>query len=230
MAAEHGFRGRIHLVNDVIPLLFPAELGQESVAAIIGTGSAFWARNARDELTRIGGVEWLASDEGAAMDLGKRALIAMVRAADGRDAATTITQRAELTDAAVLSLARELGEDPHPKQRLAGLARAVTAAWIDDDDEVAACIVAAAVADVEVALATTARHLDAPAAATWIFGGGLVSASVPYQRLILGACRRASGGASDVRVVENALDLLRSFAAHGWAERVGTRFTRTVTA
>ena len=230
LAAEHAYAGRIHLFNDVAPLLFTGKRGTETVASIIGTGSAFWTRNAGDALARVGGVEWLGSDEGAAADLGKRALVAVVRAADGRAAATTITRRAGYDDAGALVLARELGEVAHPKLPLAQLARAVTAAWVEDGDEVAGAIVAAAVADVEVALATAARHLANPATATWVFCGGLVSGSVDYQRLILAAVARASGGASDVRVVENALDLLRTMAAHGWADRLGPRYARVVPA
>jgi N-acetylglucosamine kinase-like BadF-type ATPase len=230
LVREHGYPGRIHLFNDVAPLLFTGERGTETVASIIGTGSAFWARDHEDRLARIGGVEWLGSDEGAAADLGKRALVAMVRAADGRAGATTITARAGYDDAGALTLARELGETAHPKRGLATLAKAVTAAWVEDGDETAAAIVTAAVADVEAALTTAARHLATPAAATWVFCGGLISGSLDYQRLILGAVARASGGASDVRVVENALESLRSFAAHGWADRLTERYRRTVSA
>ncbi|MBW3085348.1 N-acetylmuramic acid/N-acetylglucosamine kinase [Austwickia sp. TVS 96-490-7B] len=228
LAITHQYDGTIHLVNDVAPLLFSGAPGTETVAAIIGTGSAFWTRDATDSLTRVGGVEWLASDEGAAVDLGKRALIAMVRAADGRGPATTITTHANLNDADTLHLARTLGETAHPKQHLAGLAPAVTTAWTDDHDPVATEIITAAVADVEAALAASARFLSHPAAASWLFCGGLVSGSDDYQQLILAAATRASGGATDLRVVQNALDLLRSFAAHGWANRVGERYVRTV--
>lgn len=228
LAAAHGHRGRIHLVNDAAPLLFTGPPGSETVASIIGTGSAFWSRDAMDALARVGGVEWLGSDEGAAADLGKRALVAMVRGADGRGSATTITARAGYDDAGALGLARELGETPHPKQGLAALAKAVTAAWVEDGDEVAAGIVAAAAADVEVALATAARRLARPAEATWVFCGGLVNGSLDYQRLILAAAARASGGANDVRLVPDALDLLRSMAAHGWADRLSERNRRTV--
>ena len=154
----------------------------------------------------------------------------MVRAADGRAPATTITARAGYDDAGALELARELGETAHPKQGLAALAKAVTAAWVEDDDEVAGGIVTAAVADVEVALATAARHLSAPAAATWVFCGGLISGAAQYQALVLAAVDRVSGGATDVRVVSDALELLRSCAAHGWADRLGDRYRRTVTA
>lgn len=230
LAREHGYPGRIHLFNDVAPLLFTGAPGTETVASIIGTGSAFWTRDHEDRLARIGGVEWLGSDEGAAADLGKRALLAMVRAADGRAGATTITGRAGYDAAGALTLARELGETAHPKRGLAALAKAVTAAWVEDGDETAAAIVTAAAADVESALTTAARHLAAPSSATWVFCGGLISGSEPYRRLILAAVARASGGATDVRVVENALESLRSFAAHGWAERLTQRYRRTVAA
>ena len=230
LAREHRYSGRIHIVNDAAPLLLTGEAGTETVASIIGTGSAFWTRDDADRLARIGGVEWLGSDEGAAADLGKRALVAMVRAADGRAPATTITARAGYDDAGALELARELGETAHPKQGLAALAKAVTAAWVEDDDEVAGGIVTAAVADVEVALATAARQLSAPAAATWVFCGGLISGAAQYQALVLAAVDRVSGGATDVRVVSDALELLRSCAAHGWADRLGDRYRRTVTA
>ncbi|GAB79187.1 BadF-type ATPase [Austwickia chelonae] len=225
---EHRYLGRIHLFNDILPLLFTDEPGSESVAAIIGTGSAFWARNAQDDITRVGGVEWVASDEGAAVDVGRRGLVAMVRAADGRGEATTITARAGLDDAGALRLARELGQDSRPKKHLAVLARAVTTAWEEDDDAVAGRIMASVVEQVEESFAAAARNLADPAAATWVICGGLVGGCLPYQRLVLGACARASGGAAQVHVVENALGALRSFAARGCASRVGNRYRRTV--
>lgn len=229
LVAEHHYQGSIHITNDVIPLLFVDQYGTESVAGIIGTGSAFWSRDAQDRLGRVGGVEWVASDEGAAVDLGRRGMIAMVRGADGRDTPTSIAARAGYDDKRVLQLAREIAEDPRPKRLLAALSRPVIQAWTEDGDAVAGRIVNEAVADVEQALAAVARHLDQPAQATWVLCGGLVSGSIPYQRLILDACARASGGASDIRCVNNAMELLRVFASQGWAERLGTGYVATIT-
>ncbi|WP_162873060.1 BadF/BadG/BcrA/BcrD ATPase family protein [Austwickia chelonae] len=225
---ERHYLGRVHIFNDILPLLFAEEPGTESVAAIIGTGSAYWSRDSQDVVARVGGVEWVASDDGAAVDVGRRGLVAMVRAADGRGERTSITARAGLDDAGALRLAREAGQDSRPKQLLAPLARAVTQAWTEDDDAVAGRIMIAVVDQVEESFAAAARNLGSPASATWVICGGLVSGCLPYQRLVLDACARASGGAADVRVVENALDSLRSFAARGCAVRVGARYRRTV--
>ena len=58
---------------------------------IAGTGSIVYGRNARDEAARAGGWGHIIGDEGSGYWIGREALAAVMRAADGRGPATRLT-------------------------------------------------------------------------------------------------------------------------------------------
>ncbi|GAA0729775.1 hypothetical protein Drose_33050 [Dactylosporangium roseum] len=182
-AAMHssGLRGAVHVMNDVDPLLFGAPLRGVGGVLVVGTGSCVLARDGA-ELLRLGGTEYLASDEGSAFQLGRAGLVAAVRAYDGRGARTAIRDRLE-RDAGVPvdGLARRLAELPHPKTAVARLATAVTAAWLEDGDDVARGIVEGAVAD----LADMVRHVSRRLGPLdWVMTGGVVCRCAPFTALL----------------------------------------------
>ena len=71
-AQAAGLCAELVVSNDVTPLLLaaPPEVGH--VIAVCGTGTAFLATNGRSAPARVGGCEYLGSDEGSAFDLGLR--------------------------------------------------------------------------------------------------------------------------------------------------------------
>ncbi|MEO7003328.1 MAG: BadF/BadG/BcrA/BcrD ATPase family protein [Ktedonobacterales bacterium] len=73
----------VHLTNDAeLPLAaLPDGAG---VALVAGTGSIALGRNAQGRFARAGGWGHLLGDEGSGYDIGRQALQAVVRAADGR--------------------------------------------------------------------------------------------------------------------------------------------------
>jgi N-acetylglucosamine kinase-like BadF-type ATPase len=81
-----------HLVNDAeLPLsALPAQVG---VALIAGTGSIAVGRNEAGAATRVGGWGHTLGDEGSGYALGAAALVAAVRAADGRGEPTILLER-----------------------------------------------------------------------------------------------------------------------------------------
>src|SRR5579885_1021012 len=81
--------GAIHLTNDA-ELLLSALDNAVGVALIAGTGSIALARNAEGSIKRAGGWGHILGDEGSGYDIGRRALQAATRAADGRDPATAL--------------------------------------------------------------------------------------------------------------------------------------------
>lgn len=86
-----GARARVLVTNDaLIALVAGAGLGP-GVVVIAGTGSIAYGRNSRNEAARAGGWGYILADEGSAYWLGRQALRAVVRAADGRGPATTLT-------------------------------------------------------------------------------------------------------------------------------------------
>jgi glucosamine kinase len=82
----------VHLVNDA-ELLLSALPKQVGVALIAGTGSIAVGRNGAGAATRVGGWGHTLGDEGSGYDIGRSALIAAARAADGRGEPTKLLQR-----------------------------------------------------------------------------------------------------------------------------------------
>jgi N-acetylglucosamine kinase-like BadF-type ATPase len=136
-----GLRADLLVSNDVTPLLlgWPAEAGH--VIAVCGTGSQLLATDGRSAPVRIGGCEYLGSDEGSAFDLGLRGLRAAVRGLDGRGPVTTLSDSlAAQAGVPVAELARALAQLPFPKPAVAALAPVVLRAWLDGDAAAAALV------------------------------------------------------------------------------------------
>ncbi|GAA2690499.1 MULTISPECIES: TIM barrel protein [Actinosynnema] len=128
LALDAGLRGPVVVSNDALPWL--VALGGRGVVVVCGTGSGFLACSGEAPPVRVGGCEYLGSDEGSAFDLGLAGLRAAVRGADGRGPRTTLTTAYHPTPAA---LARELADRSHPKAAVAALAPQVCRAWVDGD-------------------------------------------------------------------------------------------------
>ncbi|AXX29371.1 TIM barrel protein [Actinosynnema pretiosum subsp. pretiosum] len=141
LALDAGLRGPVVVSNDALPWL--VALGGRGVVVVCGTGSGFLACSGDAPPVRVGGCEYLGSDEGSAFDLGLAGLRAAVRGADGRGPRTALTDAYHPSPAA---LARELADRSHPKAAVAALAPQVCRAWVDGD-EVAAGIVDRALDD-----------------------------------------------------------------------------------
>ncbi len=164
------------LSNDVVPLLWgvPALAGR-GVVVVCGTGSGVFGGDGSGRLVRVGGCEYLGSDEGGAVDLGLRGLRAAVRCLDGRGAATRLVpDLAEHLGSPVPEAARRIATEPFPKQRLAALAPVVCGAWLAGDS-VAGEIVRDSIGELVLGVATARARLglgDGGAAAAT---GGVVT-------------------------------------------------------
>jgi sugar phosphate isomerase/epimerase/N-acetylglucosamine kinase-like BadF-type ATPase len=136
LARAAGVRGRLLVSNDSVPWLVAPPLSGRGVVLVCGTGSGFIASDGVNGPCRVGGCEYLGSDEGSAFALGLAGLRAAVRAGDGRGPATTIGARlTALTDGrSPAELARELAAEAFPKAAVAALAPAVSDAWLDGDE------------------------------------------------------------------------------------------------
>jgi N-acetylglucosamine kinase-like BadF-type ATPase len=83
----------IIVVNDALVALEAGAPGRPGVVVISGTGSIAYGRDARDRSARAGGWGYVLADEGSGYWLGRQALRAVMRQADGRDAPTSLTSR-----------------------------------------------------------------------------------------------------------------------------------------
>lgn len=149
------------VTNDVAPLLL--DRAGELVVVVCGTGTSFVARGPGGAMARASGREYLLSDEGGGFDIGLRGLRAVVRAADGRGPATSLTAAATKWAGSVDALAAALNGREDVKTFVASFAVKVleTAAT---GDGVACSIVRDAAAELAVGITAVAEraHLSRP--------------------------------------------------------------------
>ncbi len=83
---------RVTAEHDVVTALVGASVAQPGVIVIAGTGSIAYGRLADGRDARAGGWGYLMGDEGSAYAIGRAALQAASKAADGRGAPTSLLQ------------------------------------------------------------------------------------------------------------------------------------------
>jgi len=88
---EGGFEGALVLVGDHETALCGAHDGLYGSILIAGTGSIAYGRNGSGDTHRAGGFGHLIDDEGSGYSIGRDLLSAVVRASDGREEPTVVT-------------------------------------------------------------------------------------------------------------------------------------------
>lgn len=88
-----GQKADLLIVNDALIALEAGAPGEAGVVIVAGTGSIAYGRDANGNAARAGGWGHVLGDEGSGYWLGRQALQAVVRAADGRGDTTTLTTR-----------------------------------------------------------------------------------------------------------------------------------------
>jgi glucosamine kinase len=86
-----GLTGRLWVVPDVLVAFTGATAAPDGSVLIAGTGAMGARIRARRVVRRADGLGWLLGDEGSGVWLGRRALVAMLAALDGRAAPTELT-------------------------------------------------------------------------------------------------------------------------------------------
>ncbi|MCE5197018.1 MAG: N-acetylglucosamine kinase [Negativicutes bacterium] len=87
------FCEKLCLDSDGSIALAGATAGEPGLAVICGTGSIIYGCNKTGQSARAGGWGPLIGDEGSGYDIGRKGLIAVMRAGDGRGAKTRLTER-----------------------------------------------------------------------------------------------------------------------------------------
>ena len=88
-----GYKATVLIVNDAL-IALQAGIGDDpGIVVVSGTGSIAYGRNARGEAARAGGWGYVLGDEGSGYWIGRHALRAVVRQADGRGRETILTPR-----------------------------------------------------------------------------------------------------------------------------------------
>jgi N-acetylglucosamine kinase-like BadF-type ATPase len=195
-----GARARTLVVNDALIALV-AGVGADAPGAVIvcGTGSIAYARDARGVAARAGGWGHVLGDEGSGYWIGRRALRAVTRAADGRGPATALGAKvlAHFGVARPSDLIYEVHDRQARPQAIARVARAVQQAR-DEGDAVAAAILDEAAGELVAAARSVCDRLRLrDTAFDWLLAGGVFQ-GVPWLAQEL--TRRLPGLAPSSRV------------------------------
>lgn len=163
----------VRLSNDA-ELLLSALDNAVGVAIIAGTGSIALGRDARDAKARAGGWGHVMGDEGSGYELGRRALQAAARAADGRGEPTLllnlILQHWQLEQADAMIGVVYPDDD---KAEIARLSSCVFQA-ARQGDAIAHSLIENAAAELALAALTVSKALDLPTELPLALGGGLL--------------------------------------------------------
>jgi N-acetylglucosamine kinase-like BadF-type ATPase len=169
------------VVNDALVALVAGAGDGAGVVIISGTGSMVYGRNASMEAARAGGWGHMIGDEGSGYWIGREALSAVARAADGRGPATRLTgevrEHFEIEDLA--SLRRIVYDREVPRVAVAALGPIVQRA-ADLDDHVALAILERAAGELTTAAESVARQLGMISTNFPFFLAGGVFPLVPY--------------------------------------------------
>jgi glucosamine kinase len=210
--------GAIRLTNDA-ELALAALDGAVGVAVIAGTGSIAWGRDARGQTARAGGWGHVIGDEGSGYDIGRMALQAAARAADGRGPETAL-QGLVLGHWELASPGEMIGR-VYPDGDKASIARlaALVFAAARAGDRVASRIVARASGEVALAALAAGDRLDfADGRLPLALAGGLLVNEAGFRDQVLRRIRRRRRLGQVAVVEEPALAGARAAARAGIAE------------
>jgi N-acetylglucosamine kinase len=178
-----GYKASTLVVNDALVALVAGVGDGPGIVIVCGTGSICYGRNERGQAARAGGWGYILGDEGSGYWIGRRALAAATRHADGRGPATALTSRA-LAHFGVHSVAELVHEvharDPR-RHRIAGLGAAVQTA-ADEGDILARNILDSATDELLSAAASVTERLEMKGASfPFVLAGGVFQ-GVPRLR------------------------------------------------
>lgn len=201
-ADQHRLAATSMVVHDADPVLAAGAAGGRGVALIAGTGSAAIAADGQGGRAVVGGWGYWFGDEGSAYWIGRQALQAMARAADGRGPATVLTdliaQRLRIDNPRTAIAALE--QTGNVRGAMAALASAVGEA-ADAGDAAATAIVERAAAELALMVQHAAAKLKLGAQFPLALTGGVVCGSERLRERLLAALADQGIGPSSIDVV-----------------------------
>jgi N-acetylglucosamine kinase-like BadF-type ATPase len=173
-----GYKARIVLANDALIALVAGVAHEPGVVVIAGTGSIAYGRNADDEAARAGGWGYVLGDEGSGYWIGRHALRAVVRQADGRGRTTRLTPHV-LAHFGVTRASELVHAIYHRNLRpsaIAAVSQAVQQA-ADEGDEVALTILSVGARELAGSAASVVRQLGlTDSTFSFVLAGGILQA------------------------------------------------------
>lgn len=195
---------RLTVVNDVVPLVAQPGDGNAQLGVVLGTGSCFLLQH-NGSYRRLGGMEWLGSDEGGASHLGMLTLRSLAQGLDGRREWSAFHEAvlAEAGETSGGAFIRRISEDPHPKAEVARLAPVALRSAFESGDANALSVVDAALSEVANYIDHLAGHLAG--VVTCRLAGGLLQ-SPGYLHSVMSIIKDRIPLCA-VHVVSDGLDL-----------------------
>ena len=173
-----GYKARILVVNDAL-IALQAGIGDAAGIVIVsGTGSIAYGRNERGEAARAGGWGYVLGDEGSGYWIGRLALRAVVRHADGRGRVTSLTPQllAHFGVERAGDLIHKVYQDELNPRSMAAVAKYVQRAR-DEGDSVAAGILNRAADELMTAATAVMSRLELSGRPfTFVLSGGMFHA------------------------------------------------------
>lgn len=176
-----GYKARVLVTNDALIALVAGVGDQPGVVVIAGTGSIAYGRNAANEAARAGGWGYVLGDEGSGYWIGRRALQAVVREADGRGPATALTPLvlAHFGASQPQELVHAIYSQVLKPSAIAAVARAVERA-ADAGDALALAILETGARELAASAASVVHRLGLGGTSfTFVLAGGVLEA-VPH--------------------------------------------------
>ena len=187
-------RSRVVVVNDALVALEAGVPGGPGVVIIAGTGSIAYGRNADGWAARAGGWGYLLGDEGSGYWLGRQALRAVVRSADGRGPHTLLTARvlAHFDIARTQDLVREIYDGSFSPATVAAVASQVESA-AGEGDEIALHLIDTGASELGLAALSVCGRLKLHRGPVILAGGMFSVAPRLRQRVIAHLTGRSPG-------------------------------------
>jgi N-acetylglucosamine kinase len=162
----------IAIVNDALIALEAGAPGVAGIVVISGTGSIAYGRDDRGRAARSGGWGYVLADEGSGYWLGRQALRAAMREADGRGPRTLLTAKllTQYQVARATELPRKVYASDLKPASIARLASIVQTA-ADEHDEVAMETIDRGASELTSAAVSVARQLDLSSCPVVLSGG-----------------------------------------------------------
>lgn len=183
---------QIHVDHDIRIALAGGLAGQPGIALIVGTGSSCYGRQADGRSWRAGGWGHLLDDLGSGYYLGLQAMIAAVRAADGRGPGTVLfpAVMGALKLGDIQDLMRRLYHQGLTRAEIAAMAPLVLRAAADGD-VIARQIIERGADELALMVETVARQLDfLPGPVSVTVTGGLARSGPVYWGPLCAAIQR----------------------------------------
>jgi N-acetylglucosamine kinase-like BadF-type ATPase len=181
-----GHKSRVLVVNDALIALVAGAQDAPGIVIIAGTGSIVYGRNASGQAARAGGWGHMVGDEGSGYWIGREAVAAVMRAADGRGPATRLSDDilAHFSVNDVSQLPRIVYDREIPRMRVAALGPIVEGA-VSAGDAVAMRILERAVDELVLGALSVATRLEMRGDAFTFYLAGGVFRVVPSLAAVL---------------------------------------------